>query len=72
MRLLLNVAEILCSSYLVIYRKLGVTDGMSANVHATYVYPSALKAVVRARFPDTVKDWEDPVGKEVYHVVERA
>ena len=29
---------------------------MSANAHATYVYPSALKAVVRARFPDTVKE----------------
>ena len=45
---------------------------MSANAHATYVYPSALKAVVRARFLDTVKDWEDPVGQEVHHMVEWA
>lgn len=31
----------------------------------TYVYPSALKALVRARFSDVVKDWQDPVGPQV-------
>ncbi len=28
----------------------------------TYMFPSALKAVVRARFPANVEDSEDPVG----------
>ena len=35
------------------------------NIPPTYVYPSALKAVVRARYPHAVKDWEDPVGPKV-------
>lgn len=44
----------------------GKTLGAGANGSApTYVYPSALKAVVRARFPGQVKDWEDPVGSQV-------
>ena len=31
----------------------------------TYVYPAALKAVVRARYPAEVQDWLDPVGPQV-------
>ena len=31
----------------------------------TYVYPTALKEVVRARFSSYIKDWEDPTGPHV-------
>lgn len=31
----------------------------------TYVFPDALKAVVRARFPADVRRWEDPKGPQV-------
>lgn len=35
------------------------------GINPTYVYPSVLKAVVRARFPQEVKDWEGPTGPQV-------
>ena len=43
-------------------KTLGARAGGS---NPTYVYPAALKAVVRARCPQEVKDWQDPVGPKV-------
>ena len=40
--------------------------GLHVMVVILHVYPSALKAVIRARYPDVVKDWVDPTGPEVY------
>ena len=36
----------------------------SGGEFPSYVYPSALKAVVRARYPDAIRDWVDPEGPE--------
>ena len=33
--------------------------------HPTYVFPSGIKAVVRARFPKSVRDYSDPEGPQV-------
>ena len=38
----------------------------------TYIYPSALRAAVRARFPSGVQDWTDPHGPQVLIVVVKA
>ena len=38
----------------------------------TYVFPSALKAVVRARYPSSVRDWRDPTGPHVFIDIVRA
>ncbi len=43
----------------------GKTLGVRGAGNSTYVYPSAVKAVVRAHFTHTVKDWQDPVGPQV-------
>ena len=47
----------------------GKTLGASSGAdHPTYVYPSTLKAVIRARYPDIVKDWMDPTGPHLENV----
>ena len=33
--------------------------------HPTYVFPSGIKTVVRARFPKCVRDYSDPEGPQV-------
>ncbi len=43
----------------------GKTLGARDERYPTYVYLSALKGVVRARFPHEVKDWVDPTGPQV-------
>jgi len=34
----------------------------------TYVFPPVIKAVVRAIVSENIRDYEDPVGHNVYHV----
>lgn len=43
-------------------KTLGAIDGRTP----TYVYPAALKDVVRARYSDDVKGWDDPSGPQVF------
>lgn len=41
---------------------LGKKEG---HVHPTYIFPEEIKAVVRARFPDSIKEYTDPTGDQV-------
>ena len=34
-------------------------------MHPTYIFPAEIKAVVRARFPDSIKEYADPTGDQV-------
>ena len=42
--------------------------GAEASNPPTYVYPSALKSVVRDRHSQAPKKWEDPVGDKVPNI----
>ena len=46
----------------------GKTMGAEASNPPTYVYPLALKSVVRARHSQAPKEWEDPVGDKVTNI----
>ena len=43
-------------------KTIGAKEGVN---HPSYVYPAAIKVVVRARYPGLVNDWLDPNGPHV-------
>ena len=43
----------------------------SGGEFPSYVYPSIMKAVVRARYPDAIRDWVDLEGPRVSLGMER-